>query len=340
MRRCGLHWMRYPPCPAYLRILDSTSFCTIRFPVAGWSLTLHSLAGSAPPQREQVRFVHVFLADWLTSLVKVDSSAAAALCFYASGHGFDQCPQAYGPPAGSTCEDSPVMKYAVLPALASLPLLLRLAQCLRMYGATRRRWPHLANGFKYCFSLCIVVLGSTHSEWSNVASLNDVVGYFWVGSYAISTLYTYFWDVVMDWGFQPHRAPAEGGGGGGGGGGWRLLREERLLTARRWAYLLAVVSDLFLRFAWTLSLWTPTFDAPHPSMFARCVALVAPFVMCATALHRMYAQAQCRPQLSRRSCRQVPRDLPAHAVVGDPHRERAAQQHARLPPRRRDPTAL
>ena len=233
----------------------------------------------------------MFLADWLTSIVKVDSSAAEAICFYASGRGFDQCPQAFGPSAGSTCEDSPVMKYAVLPALASLPLLLRLAQCLRMYGATRRRWPHLANGFKYCFSLCIVVLGSTHSEWSNVASLNDVVGYLWVGSYAISTLYTYFWDVVMDWGFRPHRAPAEGRGGGGdlgslgGCAGWRLLREERLLTARRWPYLLAVVSDLFLRFAWTLSLWTPTFEAPHPSMFARCVALVAPFVM--------YAAARC-----------------------------------------------
>ena len=90
---------------------------------------------------------------------------AQAVCFYASGEGFAQCPQA----ATGPCAVSALMRYGVLPALSWLPLLLRLAQCLRMYGATRKRWPHLANGTKYGLALCIVVLGSTHSEWRSAA---------------------------------------------------------------------------------------------------------------------------------------------------------------------------
>ncbi|KAL1518912.1 hypothetical protein AB1Y20_003185 [Prymnesium parvum] len=191
-----------------------------------WAMLWQVVSGRA-------RFVHTFYADWFTSLVKVFASAAQATCYYASGEGFDECAQM----RTGRCHTSSVMNIGVLPAISSLPLLLRLVQCLRRYGETRQRFPHLANAWKYCFALVIVVLGSTHNQWKKLGGDNsDAVAFAWIVSYIVSTLYTFSWDIGVDWELQ-HR-----------------LRGRRMVWINRWPYCVALVLDFFLRFVWTLTL--------------------------------------------------------------------------------------
>ena len=194
-----------------------------------------------------VRFVHVFFADWLTSVVKVWVTMAYATCFYTTGEGFNECPQ---PSNIQQCEQNPVFVNLVLPVLSTLPYVIRLLQCLRMYLDTRKRFPHLANAWKYCFALLIIVIGSTHQSWKHLpVTGTSIITNLWIATYAISTLYTYSWDVFMDWGlsFKDGRpyvfacAP--------------LRRDRRMIHPTSWMpYYLAVGADVFLRFLWTLTL--------------------------------------------------------------------------------------
>ena len=61
-----------------------------------------------------------------------------------------------------------------------------------------------------------------------------------------SALYTFAWDLTMDWGlFIPHassHAPAD------------CFGRRLLFKNHRWAYHVAIFLDLFLRFAWTVTL--------------------------------------------------------------------------------------
>lgn len=184
---------------------------------------------------QPVRFVHTFFADWLTSLVKVFADIAQSVCFYTSGDAFAQCPQATCPAVYA----QGVYTQGVLPVISSLPYLLRLLQCLRAYRDTHKRWPHLANGFKYCFALAIIVIGSTHEQWKQLSPEGtSAISTVWIVMYAISTLYTYTWDVFMDWGLS-----------------CRLGRDRRMISKDSWlVYRSAVVADVFLRFLWTLTL--------------------------------------------------------------------------------------
>lgn len=58
-------------------------------------------------------------------------------------------------------------------------------------------------------------------------------------------MYTFIWDVYMDWGlfqFGKH---------GGGANGRPFLRQE-LVYSRTWVYYLAIVLDLLGRFSWVV----------------------------------------------------------------------------------------
>lgn len=59
---------------------------------------------------------------------------------------------------------------------------------------------------------------------------------------AIGALYSYSWDLYMDWGLLRSNKP-----------GRRGLRDTLLYPT--WCYYTAAVTDLLLRFAWVLSLW-------------------------------------------------------------------------------------
>ena len=91
------------------------------------------------------------------------------------------------------------MNLVVKPLISALPLWLRMHQNLRRYYDTRKRHPHLPNAFKYAFAHSIVIFGVFHPELLRFDGHNDTVTILFVAFFVTSTLYTFSWDVFMDW---------------------------------------------------------------------------------------------------------------------------------------------
>lgn len=142
-------------------------------------------------------------------------------------------------------------KNVVIPIICLLPLLIRFNQCLRRYIDTGKRSPNLFNAAKYALSQTVTLFGAFHPlyliyiEKKEEDNFNDdtvikeisssqtsVFNYFWMGIFIASSLYSYFWDVRMDWGLGRINN--------------RLLG-TRLMFPKTSAYYLVMVVDLFLR---------------------------------------------------------------------------------------------
>ena len=129
----------------------------------------------------------------------------------------------------------------VVPLVCALPLWFRFVQCLRVYHDTQQRVPALPNALKYSISLLVVLFGAVHPTLTaNATDGGDTwVRVAWFTTYLVSTLYSYAWDVRMDWKLGTLQA-----------GGLR----ERLMFRHRSLYYAAIGTDLILRFGWTATL--------------------------------------------------------------------------------------
>ena len=103
---------------------------------------------------------------------------------------------------------------------------------------TRKRWPHLANAGKYALSHSVVLFGVFHHTFTDPKTI-DSYRVYWIISLVISTLYSYLWDIFVDFGLGDMRH-----------GGLR----DQLMYPSRSTYYVCIVADLFLRFAWSLTL--------------------------------------------------------------------------------------
>ena len=97
-------------------------------------------------------------------------------------------------------------------------------QCLRRYHDTGRRWPNLANALKYSLSQSVTLFGTFHPLYMYNTNKEVKVGVvfgdddetpahriverppvdlyqvFWIGLFICSSMYSFAWDVWMDWG--------------------------------------------------------------------------------------------------------------------------------------------
>jgi hypothetical protein len=119
---------------------------------------------------------------------------------------------------------------------------IRFMQNIRRYKDTHKRWPWLANAFKYALAQSVVMFSYGNPNLSkggdhprHMAPVQVV----WILLFVTSTLYTYYWDVANDWGLW---RPKDG---------W--LRAV-LMLPHRWMYFGAMVVDFLLRFAWMYQL--------------------------------------------------------------------------------------
>jgi len=187
----------------------------------------------------EVTFYSSFVADVLTSMAKPLVDIGFAWCFFLTGDWhrlyFDH--KSMG--RDDTCMHSFFFNRIITPLIISLPLLFRFIQNLRRYHDTGNRTPHLLNATKYALAHSLVLLGAVHPRYSSASDTLDPVKFLWVASFAVSTFYTYFWDVYFDWGLGDRSVG--------------FLRRQRMYPDKR-LYYGAMVLDLFLRFAWSLTL--------------------------------------------------------------------------------------
>jgi len=213
----------------------------------------------------------------------------------------------------STYFQSFFFRRLLIPFLSALPLWLRFMQCLARYMSTRKRFPHIANAFKYAIGFCVVLFGvlnaaafqkaasnvrhgsvaSATSDSASVASLRSA----WIFFMILSSLYSFWWDVQQDWGlglfdlpspthlplfrrFSTSSSAASSGSSSlhkvlSQNTGPGRLREDRLFPSRS-SYFIVVFIDLFLRFAWTLTLLPQGQDSPfHPDFILFLQPLLA-----------------------------------------------------------------
>jgi hypothetical protein len=160
----------------------------------------------------RLTFREQFIADILTSLIKVIVDVERSLCFYLTGSWLSSAPVIQ---PGVDVFDAPrcheINLYAVA-ALSVLPLWLRFMQTLRRYYNTGQRFPHFANAMKYALSQTVVFMGIFHPLYTHT-SIHDWNWHRWVWLFLgiASALYTFSWDVTMDWGLFGSDASAAKG---------------------------------------------------------------------------------------------------------------------------------
>lgn len=189
-------------------------------------------------------FLTGFFGDILTSLTKVYTDLIYGTCWLFAGgmasqtHDEDELIR-------KQCQEADTLTNFIYPFFTFLPLWFRLQQCLRQYWDSGHRWPYLGNAGKYIVSQTVVIFGLFHKEL--IPGSVSQIGY--LTCMVISALYSFTWDLTMDWSLGEK---AHG-----------YLREN-LMFGSMWIYYVAIFADLILRFAWTVTLIPQTAGSPLP----------------------------------------------------------------------------
>lgn len=158
----------------------------------------------------KVTFYTSFVADVITSMVKVLTDAAYCVCFIASGEWLPGHRSGDGnsteSESGSAAEmqlDSAcrnpehMLQVWVIPLLCVLPLWFRFMQCLRRYRDTHERWPILGNALKYAVAHTVVIFSVFSPHLNHLEGGRTWTRDVWIFCCVLSTLYTFSWDVFM-----------------------------------------------------------------------------------------------------------------------------------------------
>jgi hypothetical protein len=140
-------------------------------------------------------FFHGYVGDIFTSMVKIFQDLVWSIFFVASGDWL-------------ISEDLPASAYhawlrsswytnVLIPLVTLLPLWFRFNQCLRRYVDTRKRFPHLANAFKYALSQTVTLFGAFHPLYMRNQRESQIFQSFWMFAFVASSLYSFCWDLFM-----------------------------------------------------------------------------------------------------------------------------------------------
>ncbi|KAE9535948.1 hypothetical protein AGLY_007849 [Aphis glycines] len=178
-----------------------------------------------------VGFADFWLADQLNSLVTVLLDAHYLICFYIYNNNWYQ----------TSDVKFNVEEYFISKMIVNcIPAWIRFAQCIRRYRDTGETFPHLANAGKYSTTFFVVfaraLLKRTKNNYAD--SYDNPFFFFWVICSVISSIYTYTWDVKMDWGLFNNNS-----------GEYTFLREE-IVYDNTGYYYFAIIEDLVIRLLW------------------------------------------------------------------------------------------
>jgi len=194
-------------------------------------------------------FFHTYVADVFTSMVKVFLDILWTLCFILSGDFLLPGSVLNEQNGLHLWQSSTWYKRIAVPLLCLFPLWIRLMQCLRRYWDTGKRMPNLANAFKYSMAQTVTLFGAfypiylLHSKNDRNQRFVNLFQAFWLALFVSSSLYSFFWDVYMDWGLGRREYGYLG---------------PRLMFPSRSHYYGVIFADFVLRFMWVQSLVPPS----------------------------------------------------------------------------------
>jgi len=174
-----------------------------------------------------VSFKDFFLADIFCSLVKPFQDITTTLCFFTTMSWIDD--------TDASCD---WLKGGLI-ITALLPFYFRFMQCCRKFRDTGDAFPHLVNAGKYSSTIIAQSINLTN-YWYKLGWQN-----YYVIALTIATLYSYIWDITMDWGLLRGKPR------------YIFLREKILYPPKY--YYFSIISNFLLRFLWLLTLCTDTF---------------------------------------------------------------------------------
>lgn len=191
-----------------------------------------------------VTFRDNYASDVLTSFTKVISDTSYASCWVISGsflyQGQSDTYSHFGT-SSLTCTNTKMT--IVTSCFVALPLWIRFLQCYRVIYDTGNFYPQLQNSLKYALSIIVVFYG-----------LFRPVGVDYIILITVTTLYKWWWDVVMDWGlFEGFSVTNLSTIFNSDPDVPIFLRRARLYP-ETWLYYFAIVVDLLLRYIWVVSL--------------------------------------------------------------------------------------
>ncbi|KAL1551058.1 phosphate transporter PHO1 10-like isoform X1 [Salvia divinorum] len=163
-----------------------------------------------------------FLADQLTSQIQAIRNFEYYVCFYGGGRQLAR--------RLTRCSDDEVYN-AFYFVIAVVPYWFRFLQCVRRLFEERES-VHVYNGLRYFTTIVAVVIRTAFEfrkkiVWKVLALLSSAVA-------AIANTY---WDIVVDWGLLQRHSK-------------NLFLRDKLIIPHKNVYFVAIVLDIFLRFAW------------------------------------------------------------------------------------------
>ncbi|KAH8107244.1 EXS-domain-containing protein [Cristinia sonorae] len=153
------------------------------------------------PSEQPVHFSDVVLADVFTSYAKVIGDVWLSLCMLLPGGSLLVQPQFAG------------WSRWILPALMSLPYAVRFRQCIIEYRLSGNRTQrHMYNAIKYASAFPVIFLSAAQRLVGTDAIPAATVKVSWLKAHpifriwllaaAVNSLYSFWWDVTHDWGFD------------------------------------------------------------------------------------------------------------------------------------------
>jgi len=204
-------------------------------------------------------FLRTFIADTMCSMPKIFTDFQYTVCIYATGTFWDTQNEWFDTNSMhsySTCGEGSPMYSWFLSLLSFAPYYIRLMQSIRSWvdtGETR----HMFNAWKYVLSLSVTGLALAHKIYPTIPFLNAA----WFTVSTITTLYCFYWDVVMDWGL------------GSTTSSYFLLREELHFSPP--TYYTAIILDLVMRLGWAILISpSQTYVQQHVILLLGCVELL------------------------------------------------------------------
>ncbi|KAH0885353.1 hypothetical protein HID58_061449 [Brassica napus] len=193
---------------------------------------------------QPITFPDFFLADILTSMVKVFSDLERSVCRMVHR----QVATIAWFEADAVCGSHQI----AIPLVLVFPYICRLLQCLRQYKDTKEK-SSLLNALKYSTAVPVIFLSALKYHVMP-ESWTSFYRPLWLFSSVINSLYSFYWDVTRDWDLSRITLFLFCSGF------TKIFKFSRpsnisyLLYGRQWVYFWVIGSNLVLRCAWTYKL--------------------------------------------------------------------------------------